>query len=433
MSSDTEAAIAAAQVAAAAQYAAAVQTSASNYQAAVQSATIQAQAEISIANIRSASEQQVESTRANATVQSAEIDSSWHGNVANIEAQSRISAANTAANAEIQSAEFSANAQVEAATIGASYQVQTATIDAEAREKVATTQANATVTSANLDLTGREYTADKSLTASNYQADAGVTAAHIRDSGETERLNISLGFAQQVFGQVFPLVESTAGAITGQSVGGGGIGFAVPPPSGGGGASPRMGFGGNASPDDTYTCGTYSARRLTSKLPVVKAMGWGGGDVPQQGIGFGSSPNTTIADAVAQTALPFISTSGVLTPAQIQQLVNAAVAKADQRAASDVRRLVGDLAGRGFSASSPIATALSVGINGQALQAQMAAASQLQIQSAKENADAIFAGQKAISDQFIQQEGVLNDAARTEATRVVGVLQAVCGMVGGLA
>lgn len=430
MASDVEAAIAAAQIAAAAQYAAAVQVSTTNYQATVESASIQAGAEIQIANIRSTSDQTVENTRAAAQVQSAEIDSAWHSGVANIEAASRQSVASTQAAAEIQAASIGASYQVSVAEIQSSWQLEAARIDANAREAVATTQAGAQITGANIDLVGREYTADKNLAGSNYQADATVTAARIRDDGETHRLNISLGFATSVFNQVFPLVETSVGAITGQTGGGGNMGFAA---ASGAANSPRMGFGGGASQDDTYSCGTYSAWRVAGKLPAVKAMGWGGGDVPQQGIGFGSSPNITIADAVAGTALPFISTSGVLTPSQIQQLVNAAVAKADQRAASEVRKLVGDLAGRGFSASSPIATALSVGINGQALQAQMSETTQIQVQSAKENANAIFNGQKAVSDQFLGQEAVLNDAARTEMQRVVGVLQAVSSMVGGIA
>ena len=450
MAGDVEAAIAAAQIAAAAQYAAAVETANASYLGAVQSASIQAQAEISIANIRSASDQTVESTRAAAQVHSAEIDSSWHANVANIEAASRQSVATTQAQAEIQTATIGASYPVEVARIQSSWQLQAASIDANAREAVATTQAGAQITTANIDLTGREYTADKNLTASNYQADATVTAARIRDDGETHRLNISLGFATDVFQQVFPLVESSVGAITGQSAGGGGtMGFAAASGTTSGlsgllretglrsgsarTGQPHMGFGGGPTQEDTHSCGTYSSRRVAGNLPAVKAFGWGGGDVPQQGIGFGASPNTTVADAVAGTALPFISTSGVLTPSQIQQLVNAAVAKADQRATSEVRKLVGDLAGRGFSASSPIATALSVGINGQALQAQMEATTQIQIQSAKENADAIFAGQKAVSDQFLGQEAVLNDANRTEMQRVVGVLQAVSSMVGGIA
>lgn len=391
MSDSTDAAIAAAEVAAAAQYAASVETANVGYTATVAGANIQAGAMVNVANIRATADEQVATTQANAAVQVAQVDASWHANVATIQATAETTVATTSAQAQVQVANIGASYQVEVATLQTSYQLPVANVDATSRQTVATTQANATVQSANIDATARETVASTQATASNYQADQTVAVANINQAGETSRLNTTLSFADNIFNQVFPLVESAVGGSTGGS--GGGIGFYGPPSPGGGVSSPRMGFGGVPAADDTYTFGTYSSRRISGNLPSVRA-GWGGGDIPAQGIGFGAAASPTTPDAVAQTNLPFITTSGVLTPSQIQQLVNAAVAKADQRATSQIKQLIGDMSGRGFSVNSPIVSALTVGIQGQSLQSQMATASQIRVDSAKANAEAIFNGQK---------------------------------------
>src|SRR4051794_13178063 len=102
------------------------------------------------------------------------------------------------------------------------------------------------------------------------------------------------------------------------------------------------------------------------------------GDDKTQGIGFANVVGP-VANAVAGTRLPFISTSGVLTPAQVQQQVNSAYARNDARTVSEVRKLTGDMAGRGFSANSPILAALQVGLSGQNLRASLAAATQIRL------------------------------------------------------
>ena len=136
--------------------------------------------------------------------------------------------------------------------------------------------------------------------------------------------------------------------------------------------------------------------------------------------------------AMAET-LPVISTGGVLTPAQIQQQVSLVFATTDARTQAEIRRLTGDMAGRGFSANSPILTALAVGLQGQGLRAGIDGATQAVLAAAKLNADSTYNTQKAVSDQFLAQEAVLNQVAQIAAQTTVGVLQAVCGMVGGIA
>ena len=98
------------------------------------------------------------------------------------------------------------------------------------------------------------------------------------------------------------------------------------------------------------------------------------GDVKTDGIGFAGG--TSVPDQVAATQLPFIGTSGVLTPAQIQQQVNAAYARNDAKTNSAALALVEDMSGRGFSANSPILSALRVGLTGQNLRSSILAEQQ---------------------------------------------------------
>lgn len=152
------------------------------------------------------------------------------------------------------------------------------------------------------------------------------------------------------------------------------------------------------------------------------------GDVKSQGIGFASG--TSIPDTAAATQLPIISTSGVLTPAQIQQQINKAWATAAAKLATDQLELTEDLTGRGFSANSPMLLMLNSALSGQCLSGQLLAESEIVYNTAKLNSEAIFASQTEVSKQFQQQEQILVDVQRNQVTQVVGIVQAVCGMVG---
>lgn len=163
----------------------------------------------------------------------------------------------------------------------------------------------------------------------------------------------------------------------------------------------------------------------------VGPMQMGSGDVKSGGIGFASG--SSVADAVAATQLPVINTTGVLTPAQIQQQVNAAYTRNDAKTQSATLDLIEQMTGRGFSANSPILNALQVGLLGQNLRASITAETQIRIQGAQANAEMLFNQQKAVSDQFIAQEGVLVDEQRNEVTRTVGVLSAIINLVAAAA
>jgi hypothetical protein len=258
--------------------------------------------------------------------------------------------------------------------------------------------------------------------ANNYSADQVLAGVNVHEAAETYRLNLKLAFAKDRFEEVFPLVGGVASSGSSSSSGGS-IGFHAL-------ANPGPVMSGPVMSGRDFTVGGGMEMGYYSRTPVrdFGDIRMGSGDVKTGGIGFATG--ASVADAVAATQLPFISTSGVLTPAQIQQQINASNAKNDTRTQSEIRRLVSDLSGRGFSSNSPIISALRVGLIGQNLRANIEGTTQIQIENAKLNADAMFAGQKAVSDQFNAQEQVLVSIAVNDTTRVVGVLKAVTEMVG---
>jgi hypothetical protein len=135
---------------------------------------------------------------------------------------------------------------------------------------------------------------------------------------------------------------------------------------------------------------------------------------------------------VTVTGLPYLGTRGVFTPGQLQQQVNAAYARNDARTQALIRKAQGDLAGRGFSANSPILDALKVGYITGNLRASIEAASQIRLNAAQANTDAVFRAQQARSEQYLAQENVLLEAEKNVITRQVGVLNAVSSLVGGI-
>jgi hypothetical protein len=116
----------------------------------------------------------------------------------------------------------------------------------------------------------------------------------------------------------------------------------------------------------------------------------------------------------------------------LQQQVNQAYARNDARTQALIRKSQGDLAGRGFSSTSPILEALKVGYITSNLRASVEAASQIRLQAAQANVDAVFRAQQARSEQFIQQENVVLEAEKNQIQRQVGVLNAVASLVGGI-
>lgn len=367
---------------------------AARVQAAIQSATIQANAQTTqmgmrvagdeaVANIDSVSRETVAQTQGSFATQVATIDASWHQGVASTEAAA---------------------------------QEAVAGIDAAARTSVASTTANATISAANIDASWRQAVANIELTGVQYRSNKDFDGVKYQQDAETNRLNTTLNFAEEKWNAMLPVITGVASQFTSSS--GGQIGFGAHSPQG-----PTM-HSGRTSGSEELEVGTYW--RKSAGLFDPPHMG--GGDVKSGGIGFATGKS--LADSVAATQLPFISASGVLTPNEIQQQVNNEWATAAAKAASDQLQLVSDLTGRGFSANSPILQALNVSISGQALRGSLSSELQFRLSAAKDNAEQSFSGQNAQSEQFLKQEGVLVDSARNDVQRVVGVLQAVAGMIG---
>lgn len=163
----------------------------------------------------------------------------------------------------------------------------------------------------------------------------------------------------------------------------------------------------------------YADSKFNIVYPVVQAS-------------LAASASTTTPGLRQWPDLPFISTSGVLTPAQIQQQVNAAWARNDSRTQAQIIQTQRELAGRGFSSNSPLLEALKVGYIGQNFRANNDAATQIRIEGAKANADAVFQGQKAVADQFNNQQGVVLESEKNQVTRQVGLVGALAQLIGGI-
>lgn len=341
----------------------------------------------------------------------------------NAAAQEAVAALNSST--EIQVAQLGIANQVEIANIRAVVEGEVAVTDANARVQSAQIGATATTTAAQIEANGKLSVSQVDAVASNYKADRDYAGIVLHESSETARLQLKLDFANTKFEEILPLVEGVA-ASGGGSSSGGSAGFHASARPGPAGFAPLIQAMRASGTSETTAMGN-EGYGFYSRTIRETPMTMGSGDTKTGGIGFATG--SSVADAVAATNLPFISTSGVLTPAQIQQQVNAATARGDSRTQSEYRKLTGDMVGRGFSSNSPILAALQVGLAGQNIRAALGTETQIRLEAAKLNADAVFEGQKAVSEQFIQQEGVLLEGDKNTITRQVGILSAVAQMV----
>jgi hypothetical protein len=364
----------------------------------------------------------------------AQVEGQWHISVAQVEADATKYAADQSFQASTQSATIEgtygvqqetirADAARDVATITTSNQVAVANIDAKARTDTATITGNFAVQTTQAEGVWHESVATTEQQASNYRADQELAGVNAHETAETNRLNIKLNFANTIYNEIKPLLDQIVTAGTNFLNSGGGSDFRPPGTPMGfrmcsqADVSAGAGGGGN-------TMGFYS-RRVVDEPP---SLTMGPLDPPQdagQGGGGSSTTNVTVT-------VPYIATRGVFTPAMLQQQVNQAYARNDARTQSQIREAQGDLAGRGFSSNSPILDALQVGYTLANLRASVEAASQIRLQAAQANVDAVFRGQEARSEQFLKQEDVLVSEAQVVVQRQVGILNAVAQLVGGI-
>lgn len=419
----------------------------------VDAASIRADAEKYTADRRREADEAVANAHAKGQVDAAKIEGDATRTTAENHRSGLVESARIAADADRTVAVTHAGAETGKATIDGQFAVQAETIRAEAATDVATiTTANQTEV-ARIEATARTQTAQVEgqyrvlvaqaegtwhvevatieSTASNYRADKELAGVNAHEAGENNRLGVKLAFAQSIYDQIKPIIQQIVDAgtdILGGSGGSGGFnptGLYAPTPQ----PSAPMGFRMSAAPGDvTRTAdvmGFHSHRHLDPGPPVV-AMG----DLdPPVDAGQGVGGSTAAAVTVT---VPYIASRGVFTPTQLQQQVNAAYARNDARTQTQIRQAQGDLAGRGFSSTSPILDALRVGFVTANLRASIEAATQIRLQSAQANVDAVFRAQQAKSEQYLKQEDVLINAAQVAVQRQVGILNAVASLVGGV-
>lgn len=192
-------------------------------------------------------------------------------------------------------------------------------------------------------------------------------------------------WANQVFGQVFPIIQGLAGNITGAG-GAGGAGGAAGAPAG------------------------YSS--LLSALNNSSGSAGGVGTQP---------------------ALP---NSSVLTPDMIQQQINNSMAANQQSTANQSRALQSKLAGQGYGANSPLLQAMQSGLQSGLLGANANTDLNTRLQAAQANATQANTvsglGEQQYVDQnqanFNRQQAALNyltQQGQTQASLINGLLGSI--------
>ena len=166
----------------------------------------------------------------------------------------------------------------------------------------------------------------------------------------------------------------------------------------------------------------------------------GGGTFGAVGGKGGYNPYAPVTlPALPPVAKEGISVGDIWNPQQVQQQVNRAVASNDQRTASQLQALEGNMAGRGYGPTSPLLQALRGNLQGKNLIANTQAQTQIPWEAAQGNAQqrlgseqARGAIQTALQQALLQaQTAQRNQAVSAAASNQNALLQALGSMVGG--
>jgi hypothetical protein len=223
---DAAASQAAATMQAADNHADAVRESAQiNKDAQCESAQIQVDGMIAVEGLRMGVQQGIATTAAEAQKYVAEqnreasnyrADQDKEGQVdsADKSAQAQVDAAIARADADKEVAQTQAdgardvaNTNLEGDTIQANASVTAAEAQARATEAAANARANADVQVAGIQSTASTTVAAVNKDASNYSADTQLSGVNVRETAETRRLDIKLGWANARWAEIFPLVR----------------------------------------------------------------------------------------------------------------------------------------------------------------------------------------------------------------------------------
>lgn len=126
---------------------------------------------------------------------------------------------------------------------------------------------------------------------------------------------------------------------------------------------------------------------------------------------------------------PEITVGGVLNPQQIQQQVNAARAANDMATGSRITDTNRSLAGRGFGAGSPLAAALSTGMQNQNLATNTANEREIRLGGAQMNSGQLLRSQMAREEQFGRRQQEDIERRRPYFQTQASLLAALAGMV----
>jgi hypothetical protein len=112
------------------------------------------------------------------------------------------------ADKRLEGDKYQADRQKEMADVRAQADEYVADSQADAQRDVAATRKEADVQVAGIQLTGQEYTADKSSGASMYGDDRRLDGTRYASDSETDRVKLKLGFAEDKWAQIFPLISA---------------------------------------------------------------------------------------------------------------------------------------------------------------------------------------------------------------------------------
>lgn len=356
-----------------------------------------------------------------------------------------IASAQIAAGATTEAAEDQATAQKYSAD-----QQRIATITASQNDESATTQsastrANADVLIASVQAAADEYVADA-------QAGASVQVANIRAAADEQVATIS-GTAE-VNSATVTAVNSLTGVVQSasiraaadESVASTQLSADVQVANVQASASTQVAtvqvagveFGANAQLEGVEFAQNAETARLNEVLafaqdkwnqifpliqPLIASV-----SNPQAG-GKTASWESLLASL---GAAPYVDASGVWTPSQIQQQLNALYARGDAKSQSDLYDASVDLAGRGFGGTSPLLDVLRFGFEAVNIQTSTEGAAQLSLSSSQANSEQLLKQEDTRVRLYDASERTFAELNRAQVELITGVFGAIAQIIGAV-
>lgn len=126
---------------------------------------------------------------------------------------------------------------------------------------------------------------------------------------------------------------------------------------------------------------------------------------------------------------PEITVGGVLNPQQVQQQVNASRAANDQATQGRIMGMQQNMAGRGFGTNSPLAQALSTGMQNQNLATNTANERETRLNAAQMNAGQVLKSQQAREQSFSNRQNESIERTKPYFSSYNALLASLAGLV----